>query len=376
MIQSIRLQNFKALRDVEVGLERLTVFVGPNGSGKTSILQGLELLVEHIEKSEDAELKRKIFEYGICDKHSANQKIELSGVVAGNQIPLHIRLEPSNADQGGFSCERSSDETLLIDPQDELSPHGPRNSSTKFSAIAESLGRVELFRFESNRMAKPSPNSEVRLEPDGGGLASFLAFMALNRPENFSTIQQEFSQIIPSIKRIRFDRSQVKKKRHRSSKIGDSRHETYIETRDEIVFDLKNGDSISARAASEGTILVLGILAVLQDQNRQSNLILIDDLDRSFHPLLQREIVKLLRRVLDQQLDLQIVATTHSPYLVDRLDPEEVRLMALREDGTVACGRLEDHPDFGRWKDEYFPGELWTLFGEEWVASLAPEVAQ
>ncbi len=46
MIHSIRLQNFKGIRDVEVGLERLTVFVGPNGSGKTSILQGLELLAQ------------------------------------------------------------------------------------------------------------------------------------------------------------------------------------------------------------------------------------------------------------------------------------------------------------------------------------------
>ncbi len=45
MIQTLRLQNFKGIRDVEVGLERLTVFVGPNGSGKTSLLQGLELMV-------------------------------------------------------------------------------------------------------------------------------------------------------------------------------------------------------------------------------------------------------------------------------------------------------------------------------------------
>ena len=32
MIQTPRLRNFKGIRDVEVGFERLTVFVGPNGS--------------------------------------------------------------------------------------------------------------------------------------------------------------------------------------------------------------------------------------------------------------------------------------------------------------------------------------------------------
>ena len=41
MIRTLRLQNFKGIRDVEVGLERLTVFVGCNGSGKTSFLEAL-----------------------------------------------------------------------------------------------------------------------------------------------------------------------------------------------------------------------------------------------------------------------------------------------------------------------------------------------
>jgi DNA repair exonuclease SbcCD ATPase subunit len=41
MIHRAKFQNFKALRDVEVTFDsRLTVIVGPNGSGKTSLLQG------------------------------------------------------------------------------------------------------------------------------------------------------------------------------------------------------------------------------------------------------------------------------------------------------------------------------------------------
>src|SRR6266566_1193187 len=42
MIHKARFENFKALRDVEVTFEsRLTVLVGPNGSGKTSVLAGI-----------------------------------------------------------------------------------------------------------------------------------------------------------------------------------------------------------------------------------------------------------------------------------------------------------------------------------------------
>jgi hypothetical protein len=29
---------------------------------------------------------------------------------------------------------------------------------------------------------------------------------------------------------------------------------------------------------------------------------------------------------------------------------------------------VPDHPKFGKWKDEMAPGELWSLFGEKWIA--------
>ena len=45
MISKVSIHNFKCLRDVQIDLERFTIFVGPNASGKSSILQGLNLLV-------------------------------------------------------------------------------------------------------------------------------------------------------------------------------------------------------------------------------------------------------------------------------------------------------------------------------------------
>src|SRR5436309_13417026 len=44
MIQSLSIRNFKVLREVDINLQPLTVIVGPNASGKTSILQALEAL--------------------------------------------------------------------------------------------------------------------------------------------------------------------------------------------------------------------------------------------------------------------------------------------------------------------------------------------
>jgi hypothetical protein len=43
VIESVRFESFKVLRDVELrGLQRLNVLVGPSGVGKTSVLEGLE----------------------------------------------------------------------------------------------------------------------------------------------------------------------------------------------------------------------------------------------------------------------------------------------------------------------------------------------
>jgi predicted ATPase len=90
--------------------------------------------------------------------------------------------------------------------------------------------------------------------------------------------------------------------------------------------------------------------------------------DQSLHPRAQMELVRLIKRLLDEIPDLQIVATTHSPYVLDELEPSQIHAFALREDGTVASKRLSDHPEAERMKGSLTSGQLWTLDEErEWV---------
>ena len=56
MIQRIKIQNFKNIRDQTIDLDHLTVFVGANGSGKTSVLEAIDLAV-------GAELGNPIWSY-------------------------------------------------------------------------------------------------------------------------------------------------------------------------------------------------------------------------------------------------------------------------------------------------------------------------
>ena len=113
--------------------------------------------------------------------------------------------------------------------------------------------------------------------------------------------------------------------------------------------------------------MLLGLLTVLLGPN-QPQILLMDDIEHGLHPLAQKSLLEVLGSVMQTFPDLQIVATAHSPYLLDHLQPSQVRLMTIGDDGYSVCGCLEDHPQFGKWKDEMAPGELWSLFGEKWLA--------
>ena len=44
MIQHVKVQGYKSLRDVDISLKPLTVLVGPNASGKSNLFDALNLL--------------------------------------------------------------------------------------------------------------------------------------------------------------------------------------------------------------------------------------------------------------------------------------------------------------------------------------------
>ncbi len=134
---------------------------------------------------------------------------------------------------------------------------------------------------------------------------------------------------------------------------------------------MKSAPGLDPEAVSDGTMLVLGLLTILVTSlrrdvdKRQPSLFLIDELEHSLHPRALGELVSHLRRLAEES-NIQILATSHSPYLVDWLKPEEIRITGLLEDGSATIRELGDHPEFDRWKEEMKPGEFWSTVGEDW----------
>lgn len=136
----------------------------------------------------------------------------------------------------------------------------------------------------------------------------------------------------------------------------------------QVVFDFEFARNVVADQASEGTILLLGLLTAIGVDGGRRTTVMLDDLDRALHPRAQHQLVDHLHQLLERRPELQIIATSHSPYLVEHLDYEEVLAMTQDpHDGRSVAARLADHPDAARWREEMSAGEFWSTVGERWI---------
>jgi predicted ATPase len=92
----------------------------------------------------------------------------------------------------------------------------------------------------------------------------------------------------------------------------------------------------------------------LQVDFRSTSLVLIDEIETSLHPRVQRRLMRWLAERA-RQLDLQILMTTHSPYILSELPPEaRIYIMNTSPQKTVVTGIS---PEFAmsQMDDENYP---------------------
>ena len=66
MIRKIRIQGFKSIVDTEIELGQVNVFIGPNGVGKTNLLEAIGVLGAAVEGAvDDASLSRRGVRWGL-----------------------------------------------------------------------------------------------------------------------------------------------------------------------------------------------------------------------------------------------------------------------------------------------------------------------
>jgi predicted ATPase len=330
MIETLSLRNFKVLRRVEARLRPLTLIVGPNGSGKSTLLFALDYCLRRILGKMQGPVST--LKDGVLDASVLKSRIP--------EGELSLKLGGSSSDGLDFSFNLSfvSDAQLKIEAFREIWPHD--------------LSRPLVLNLDLSKIAEPSYLREITktLPSDGAGLSWFLAGLHLEFPERFADIVLRLREIVPAVRGLRMRRTRLE-----SADIG------Y-----EILFDMKGGTEIPAREMSEGTLLALALLAAISAPE-SPGLVLIENLERGLHPKALRNLVDQIRLLQKQNPRLQVIATSHSPYLLDYLEADEILLTSLDEDGYASVRALSEHPDYDRWKDVMAPGEFWSTVGESWV---------
>jgi len=378
LIESVRLSGIGPFSkhgpqsEREIPLERLTLFVGPNGSGKTTILRAVRWgcdLLSNPPKTEPRELALQVLPHINASSSVGHLRLELNDE---SSPVLSVLLTRVNDERAGLVPAIFIDSSTYRahfaglseyeDPQvDEFLREHREDGRWDTRPLSRRRWRANELLLDPDLIAAPSyfDGESPRIESTGEYCASVLVELQLNNAPLFERVKAAVREIIPEFRGMRF-------KRARSSK-DDSPVWGH-----QLLLDMAGGEEILATAASEGTLIIIGLVTLLVGSEDPPNIVLIDDIDRALHPRAQADLMTLLRRLMNERPELQILATSHSPYLLDHVEPEEVRVTSLDpQSGEAVVASLTEHENFAEWSEMMSPGEFWSAVGEDWVRDIA-----
>lgn len=382
MINKLSIVHFKAIAAATVPLGPITVLVGPNDSGKSTILQALMAL------SRTGSPKRFSAEQLLeCPPSvattngdgSANIELAAEGSTAlvANEKPYPYRYTTGLSSRGNvFAGEEiqwagramltakfggpmvvhtTSQRTEgWLGGSTELSffanePPSNRDASTKpiFEAIATDLSAT-LVRLDARAIARPSPLG-APLAADGSGLVGIVDELLTSGigDEQIRRVNESIRKLSPHVK-------SVAARLHASGG-------------KELHFALRSGAVIPASQMSDGIVLAAAL--VLISLGSGSRRLLIEEPENGLHPRQLKVVADAIRAIAETQ-GTQVVLTTHSPLLLNQFGAEEV-VLVTRDESGVRTQRMSDARGLDDLASEMSLGELWYNVGDSNLARPA-----
>ena len=356
----------------ELALGPLNVLIGPNGSGKSNLIHVFSLLraaatdLSHA-LEDNGDTSDWIWEHNdadamvvatfAADGEDARFKYELAfGEQAKATVVQRERLAVDgaavlvrDAEVGGTQF-RAVDgkpyeqrclvgQTALAVVDDGFwypDVHRTREWFADLSIYRDwAIGRLAPAR----RAQKPSSGSAV-LNNDAGNLG-----LVLNR---LAQSHDEKARLLDALRQVYDD-------------ISDFR---VVIEHDSVKIMLREGGvEIPAARLSDGTLRYLCLLAILCHP-RPPAVVCLEEPELGLHPDILPGLADLLK---DASNRCQLIVTTHSDALVDKLSPESV-VICEKHDGQTRMNRLDGEP-LKEWLKEYKLGELWMrgdIGGTRW----------
>ncbi len=330
MIKSIHFQNIKALRDATLSLGRFTLIVGANGSGKTTAMEALKLAYTpsntNFRQIATANLKRVA---------GATAKIIIDWDAGNTRVMSESKWEYVNSLKAYNSGP------------DYQNAFGQPLDDSSLGFFSGALASFRIFSFDANAIAASvllRPN--IELQPNGSNLAGVLDNLRDNEPERFELLNEELGRWLPEFDRILFDTPEQ------------GQREFLLRTR-------IGKHRIQARDLSHGVLFALAFLTLSYLPDPPA-IVCFEEPERGIHPRLLREIQDAMYRLCypenynDNRLPIQVIATTHSPYLLDlyKDHPEEI-VIAHKDRDMTRFERLSDRPDIDKFLQDAPLGDVW-----------------
>ncbi len=392
MLKSFRLKKFKAISDSKkVKFTPLTVLIGDNGSGKSSLVEGLQTYHQIVTVGLDKAMKVwRGFEYATHPPLDSGRTVngqstkvnpiefELCGLYSS---PMSKESQPSIYSTLMKVNKEPSTESIFI--QKEIVNYRnekvlERNSTGVIQYInnemrfgirpdqaiisdggiyyyARGLTDDELFddlmgygisfdwQFVTlNPWLMVEPRQiqltagPIRLQSDGSNVAEYLHHILQWYPDAFDGILEALQYVLPYMKDLKPIITDV---------VG---RQTYLQMSEQDF-------NVPGWLLSTGTIRLLALLALFRHPE-PPKLIVIEEIENGLDPRSVQLIVEEIRRVTESGHS-QVILTSHSPYLLDLFDLSHIVLVE-RRDGAPSFTRPDECRDLDRWKERFGPGRL------------------
>ncbi|MEH2009192.1 AAA family ATPase [Nostoc sp.] len=187
----------------------------------------------------------------------------------------------------------------------------------------------------------PLAGPQKHLNIHGDNLGNVVQFMEREHPKKFQSMLEKIASKIPGINKISTEKSPDGRLLLRFNDQGFK-------------------DPFYAQQMSDGTLKVFAYLLLLEDPSPPPFLCVEEPENGLYHKLLETLAREFREHATGQKGGAQVFVTTHQPYFVDALEPEEVWVLEKGEDGFAKIRRASEDTLINNLVSEGLPlGGLW-----------------
>ena len=272
------------------------------------------------------------------------------GEAQGQQIKEDSQ-EPFDLDDflrsiGALTESEESAETEIVELQDirrlGVSTLGALKQHPRISSFRQFIEGWYLSYFTPDAARSlPLAGPQKHLNIHGDNLGNVVQFMQRDHPNRFMQILHRIAEKIPGIEKIDTERSPDGRLLLRFN-------------------DRGFGDPFYAQQMSDGTLKVFAYLLMLEDPSPPPFICIEEPENGLYHKLLEVLAGEFRHHSTGRKMSPQIFITTHQPYFVDALAPEETWILEKGADGFSKIRRASDDNIVKELVEEGLPlGGLW-----------------